>query len=98
MFGFGGSSSQLPTQTSYQAQYLAIGVLYELRKQDRMALAKMLQQYSQPGALKSAPATMLLVRLASKLASEEPSMRSTMLVLLDGFLRHKSGQYDASRS
>jgi coatomer protein complex subunit gamma len=38
--GFGGSSSQLPTQSSYQSQYLAIGLLYELRKNDRMALVK----------------------------------------------------------
>jgi coatomer protein complex subunit gamma len=55
-----------------------------------MALVKLLQQYSQPGVIKSAPATVLLVRLAAKLANDEPSMRPTMQTLLDGFLRHKS--------
>jgi coatomer protein complex subunit gamma len=65
-------------------------VLYEMRKTDRMALVKMLQQYSQAGVIKSPAATMLLVRLASKLAEDDPGMRSPMFKLLDGFLRHKS--------
>jgi coatomer protein complex subunit gamma len=55
-----------------------------------MALVKLLQQYSQPGVIKSPAATVLLVRLAAKLATDEPSMRPTMQTLLDGFLRHKS--------
>jgi coatomer protein complex subunit gamma len=55
-----------------------------------MALVKMLQQYSQPGVIKSPAATMLLVRLASKLAEEDPGLRTPMFKLLDGFLRHKS--------
>ena len=55
-----------------------------------MALVKMLQQYSAPGVIKSPAATVLLVRLASKLATDDPGLRKPMLQLLDGFLRHKS--------
>ncbi|KAE9965670.1 hypothetical protein BLS_007449 [Venturia inaequalis] len=89
LFGFGGSAS-VPQSTSFHGQYHALGLLYEMRKTDRMALVKMLQQYSQPGVIKSPAATMLLVRLASKLADEDQGLRTPMFKLLDGFLRHKS--------
>lgn len=89
LFGFGASAS-VPQSTSFHGQYHALGLLYEMRKTDRMALVKMLQQYSQPGVIKSPAATMLLVRLASKLADEDQGLRTPMFKLLDGFLRHKS--------
>lgn len=88
--GFGGSSQVPIHNQSNHGQYHAIGLLYELRKSDRMAMVKMLQQYATAGVIKSPAATMLLVRLASKLASEDPNLRKPMLTLLDGFLRHKS--------
>jgi coatomer protein complex subunit gamma len=86
--GFGGSAS-VPQSTSFHGQYHALGLLYEMRKTDRMALVKMLQQYSQPGVIKSPAATMLLVRLASKLAGEDSGLRTPMFKLLDGFLRRE---------
>jgi hypothetical protein len=39
-------------------------------------------------------ATMLLVRLAARLAEDDPGLRKPMLQLLDGWLRHKSGKLD----
>jgi coatomer protein complex subunit gamma len=60
------TSASVPQTTSYNTQYHALGVLYEMKKGDRMALVKMVQQYSAPGVIKSPAATMLLVRLAAK--------------------------------
>jgi coatomer protein complex subunit gamma len=89
--GFGGGShSGLQASTNYMTQYHAIGLLYQMRSGDRMSLVKMVQQYSQPGTVKSPAATVLLVRLAAKLAEEDPNLRKPMMQLLDSFLRHKS--------
>ncbi|OCK77040.1 coatomer subunit gamma [Lepidopterella palustris CBS 459.81] len=89
--GFGGSShSALQASTSFYPQYHAIGLLYQMRSSDRMALLKMVQQYSAAGAVKSPAATVLLVRLAAKLAEDDPNLRRPMMTLLDGYLRHKS--------
>jgi coatomer subunit gamma len=74
--GFGGSShSNLQASTNYMTQYHAIGLLYQMRSGDRMSLVKMVQQYSAAGVVKSPAATVLLVRLAAKLAEEDPNLR-----------------------
>ena len=71
-------------------QYHAIGLLYQMRSHDRMALVKMVQQYGQAGVVKSPAGVMLLVRLAAKLAEDDPSLRKPMMEKLDNWLRHKS--------
>ena len=71
-------------------QYHAIGLLYQMRSHDRMALVKMVQQYSAPGVVKSPAARVMLVRLAAKLATDEQSLRKPMVKLLDDWLRDKS--------
>ncbi|RAR05534.1 coatomer subunit gamma [Stemphylium lycopersici] len=89
--GFGGGShTALQASTNYMTQYHAIGLLYQMRAGDRMSLVKMVQQYSAAGVVKSPAATVLLVRLAAKLADEDPNLRKPMMQLLDGWLRHKS--------
>lgn len=71
-------------------QYHAIGLLYQMRAHDRMALVKLVQQFGAAGQVKSPAATVLLVRLAARLADEDPSLRKPMMQFLDGWLRHKS--------
>ncbi|KAG5965589.1 hypothetical protein E4U57_003867 [Claviceps arundinis] len=88
--GFSSSSGQMPMNNSTMAQYHAIGLLYQMRMHDRMALVKMVQQFSAAGAVKNPAATVMLVRLASQLAEEDASLRKPMMQLLDGWLRHKS--------
>ncbi|KAF2703945.1 coatomer subunit gamma [Pleomassaria siparia CBS 279.74] len=89
--GFSGSShNTLQAGSNYMSQYHAIGLLYQMRSGDRMSLVKMAQQYSAAGVVKSPAATILLVRLAAKLAEEDPNLRKPMMQLLDGWLRHKS--------
>ncbi|KAG8166776.1 hypothetical protein KVR01_002465 [Diaporthe batatas] len=88
--GFSSSSGQLPVNNSTMTQYHAIGLLYQMRMHDRMALVKMVQQFGAAGAVKSPAAIVMLVRLAAQLAEEDPGLRRPMMQLLDGWLRHKS--------
>lgn len=76
--------------TNHMSQYHAIGLLYQMRSHDRMALVKMVQQYGAAGAVKSSPATMMLVRMAAKLIEDDTSLRKPMMQLLDGWLRDKN--------
>jgi len=80
--GFGSSSSsnsgyQPMPSTSYIAQYHALGLLYLIRRQDRMAVTKMIQQLgggkSGSGtALKNPMALSMLIRYAAKVVEEDP--------------------------
>ncbi|KAI9660846.1 MAG: coatomer subunit gamma [Trizodia sp. TS-e1964] len=79
-----------PSNSNYMTQYHAIGLLYQMRSHDRMALVKMVKQYGISGSVKSPAGQVMLVRLAAKLAYDEPSMRNEMSQLLDGWLRNKS--------
>ncbi|CAI6094082.1 hypothetical protein V2G26_016762 [Clonostachys chloroleuca] len=88
--GFSSSNGQLPLNNSTMTQYHAIGLLYQMRMHDRMALVKMVQQFGAAGAVKSPAALVMLVRLAAQLAEEDASLRKPMMQLLDGWLRHKS--------
>nr|EAQ70953.1 hypothetical protein MGCH7_ch7g360 [Pyricularia oryzae 70-15] len=88
--GFSSASSSMPVNNSTMSQYHAIGLLYQMRMHDRMALVKMVQQFGAPGAVKSPAALVMLVRLAAQLAEEDPQLRRPMMQLLDGWLRHKS--------
>ena len=91
--GFATSHSQATlaaSNTNFMSQYHAIGLLYQMRSHDRMALVKMVQQFGAAGATKSPAGLVLLVRLAARLAQEDPNLRKPMLALLDGWLRHKS--------
>ncbi|XDG07827.1 hypothetical protein ABKA04_007442 [Annulohypoxylon sp. FPYF3050] len=88
--GFSSSSASLPVNNSTMTQYHAIGLLYQMRSHDRMALVKMVQQFGAAGAIKSPAAIVMLVRLAAQLAEEDQSLRKPMMQLLDGWLRHKS--------
>lgn len=79
--GFGGSSQPSGPQsiqsTSNIAQYHALGLLYLIRKQDRMAITKMIQQLGggKSGAgttLKNPMALCMLIRYAAKVMEEDP--------------------------
>ncbi|MCJ1291041.1 coatomer subunit gamma [Xylographa carneopallida] len=96
----GGQHSLAAANTNYMTQYHAIGLLYQIRSHDRMALVKMVQQLGAPGAVKSPAGVVMLVRLAAKLAQDDPSLRKPMLQLLDGWLRHKNEMvnFEAARA
>jgi coatomer protein complex subunit gamma len=79
--GGGGGSSQSAAQTmpssSNITQYHALGLLYLIQQQDRMAVTKMIQQLGggKSGAdttLKNAMALCMLIRYAAKVMEEDP--------------------------
>ncbi|GBE77535.1 Probable coatomer subunit [Sparassis crispa] len=99
--GWGGSSGtsnsgyQPVPSTSYITQYHALGLLYLIRQQDRMAVTKMIQQLGggKSGAgttLKNPMALCMLIRYAAKVIEEDPNVQQQMFDLLEGWLRHKS--------
>jgi coatomer subunit gamma len=79
--GFGSTGSantpQTVPSTSYITQYHALGVLYLIRQQDRMAVTKMIQQLGggKSGAgttLKNPMALCMLIRYAAKAMEDDP--------------------------
>ncbi|EKM61443.1 uncharacterized protein PHACADRAFT_180560 [Phanerochaete carnosa HHB-10118-sp] len=99
--GWGSSSSssnsgyQTMPSTSYVTQYHALGLLYLIRQQDRMAVTKMIQQLGggKTGSgtvLKNPMALCMLIRYAAKVMEEDPNVQRQMLDLIEGWLRHKS--------
>ncbi|KAJ6623136.1 coatomer subunit gamma [Mycena sp. CBHHK59/15] len=105
-FGGGGaaSSAQTVPSSSNITQYHALGLLYLIRQQDRMAVTKMIQQLGggKSGAgttLKNAMALCMLIRYAAKVMEEDPNVQKQMVDLLEGWLRHKSDMvnFEAAR-
>lgn len=105
-FGGGGGQTQSGYQavasSSYITQYHALGLLYAIRQQDRMAVSKLIQQLGggKSNTLRSPYALCMLIRFASKLMDEDPNLHKQMHELLEGFLRHKSDMvnYEAARA
>ncbi|KAG6879445.1 hypothetical protein C0992_002576 [Termitomyces sp. T32_za158] len=108
ILGFGAAPQPTTQNTiitsSYCVQYHAIGLLYLIRQQDRMAVTKMIQQYSvgKPGAgsiLKNPMSICMLIRYTAKVIEEDPNLQRPMLEFIDGWLRHKSDMvnYEAAR-
>lgn len=96
---FGGSTAnqnQVVQSTSGIAQYHALGLLYLIRQQDRMAIAKLVQTFSgagrggNSGTLKNPSAVCILIRYACKVMEDEPGSTKRIYELLEGYLRHKS--------
>ncbi|OJA20668.1 secretion protein [Rhizopogon vesiculosus] len=108
LFGSSGSSNsgyQPIPSTSYITQYHALGLLYLIRQQDRMAVTKMIQQLGggKSGAgttLKNSMALCMLIRYAAKVMEEDPNMQKQILDLMEGWLRHKSDMvnFEAARA
>lgn len=74
-------------------QHHALGLLYHIRKSDRLAVTKMVSKYIQSG-LKSNFAICMLIRIAAKLIEEESDAlsgpHSPYFDFIESCLRHKS--------
>ncbi|KAK7043055.1 coatomer subunit gamma [Paramarasmius palmivorus] len=99
------SGPQTIPSTSHIPQYHALGLLYLMRQQDRMAVTKMIQQLgggkSGSGTtLKNPMALCTLIRYAAKAMEEDHNIQRQMLDLLEGRLRHKSDMvnFEAARA
>ncbi|KAH8232158.1 hypothetical protein KR032_000746 [Drosophila birchii] len=75
-------------------QYHALGLLYHIRKSDRLAVSKLVNKLTR-GSMKSPYAVCMLIRIACKLIEEEdiPSEElsdSPLFTFIESCLRHKS--------
>jgi len=81
------------TSDSVMVQYHALGLLYHIRKTDRLAVTKLVAKLTR-GGLRSPYAVCLLIRIACKLAEEEDeeshSGSNPYFDFVESCLRHKS--------
>ncbi|KAI9179539.1 coatomer subunit gamma [Blastocladiella emersonii ATCC 22665] len=81
------------SQTCYIVQYHALGLLYQIRQHDRMAVAKLVQGLARSGAVRSQWAQCMLVRFAVKCCEDEAaSYGGKSMVGTDGSL--SAGMYE----
>ncbi|QPG74778.1 hypothetical protein FOA43_002112 [Brettanomyces nanus] len=86
-----GASARLP-QSTYFHQYHALGLLYHLKKQDRMAMLKLIQQLTSRQSLQSSFAVLQLVRYVASMLQEDTSgqLAQQFWPLFNSWLNNKS--------
>ncbi|NWT56849.1 COPG2 protein, partial [Erythrocercus mccallii] len=82
-------AQEAASSDNIMVQYHALGLLYHLRKNDRLAVSKMLNKFTKSG-LKSQFAYCMLIRIASKLLKEsEEGHGSPLFDFIESCLRNK---------
>ncbi|NWI52848.1 COPG2 protein, partial [Calyptomena viridis] len=82
-------AQEAASSDNIMVQYHALGLLYHLRKNDRLAVSKMLNKFTKSG-LKSQFAYCMLIRIASKLLKEsEEGHDSPLFDFIESCLRNK---------
>ncbi|KNC53775.1 coatomer subunit gamma-1 [Thecamonas trahens ATCC 50062] len=83
-------------------QYHALGLLYKIKQQDRLAVTRLVQTLTKQSTLRCPYATCLLIRLASHVIADDPSgvPDTSLFDYLELCLRHKSEMviYEAARA
>ncbi|VDM57552.1 unnamed protein product [Angiostrongylus costaricensis] len=70
-------------------QYHALGLLYHIRCNDKLAVNKLVQKFSKTG-LRSPHAVCYLIRIAARLIEEDDQVESSVFSFIEACLRHKS--------
>ncbi|EGW35062.1 uncharacterized protein SPAPADRAFT_132247 [Spathaspora passalidarum NRRL Y-27907] len=86
---YGSATSNLPS-TSYMYQYHALGLIYQLRSNDKMALMKLITSLSEGSSLKNSLSIIQLIRYINKILLDDSSLIGHLFPILSGFLKHKS--------
>ncbi|XP_008172280.1 coatomer subunit gamma-2 isoform X1 [Chrysemys picta bellii] len=82
-------AQEAASSDNIMVQYHALGLLYHLRKNDRLAVSKMLNKFTKSG-LKSQFAYCMLIRIASRLLKEsEEGHESPLFDFIESCLRNK---------
>uniref|UniRef100_A0A8C6Z4C1 Coatomer subunit gamma n=1 Tax=Nothoprocta perdicaria TaxID=30464 RepID=A0A8C6Z4C1_NOTPE len=82
-------AQEAASSDNIMVQYHALGLLYHVRKNDRLAVNKMLSKFMRHG-LKSPFAYCMMIRVASKLLEEEAGSRDSPLFdFIESCLRNK---------
>ncbi|KAE9556241.1 hypothetical protein FO519_000580 [Halicephalobus sp. NKZ332] len=74
---------------NHMVQFHALGLLYHIRSNDRLAVNKLVQKFSK-SMLRSPHAICYLIRIATKLVEEDDSSDKTPFSFIESCLRHKS--------
>ncbi|CAB4008575.1 coatomer subunit gamma-2-like [Paramuricea clavata] len=85
---------------SVMVQYHGLGLLYHIKKQDRLAISKLLNKFTK-SQMKSPYAMCMMIRIAAKYLDEEDEGTSSAYYdFLENCLRHKSEMviYEAARA
>lgn len=75
--------------STYITQYHALGLLYQLKKNDKMALLKLVRQSSEGNVLKNQLAKVELVKIVNELVQKDPQLFSQFKPLLQNWLSNK---------
>ncbi|OMJ30220.1 Coatomer subunit gamma-2 [Smittium culicis] len=90
---FFSSASSSPITNGIE-QYHALGMLYTLKQNDRMAVAKIVQNFGSGSRggwdIKNPLAHVLLIRYAMKVMSNDPSLFNTLCSMLEEWVRYRS--------
>lgn len=86
---YGNATTNLPA-TTYMYQYHALGLLYNLRNHDRMALMKLITSLADGSSLRNSLAIIQLIRYINKILMDDESLVQHLLPMLLNFLKHKS--------
>ncbi|KAK1337659.1 hypothetical protein QTO34_002292 [Cnephaeus nilssonii] len=82
-------AQEAASSDNIMVQYHALGLLYHVRKNDRLAVSKMISKFTRHG-LKSPFAYCMMIRVASKQLEEEDSSRDSPLFdFIESCLRNK---------
>ncbi|KYO38846.1 coatomer subunit gamma-2 [Alligator mississippiensis] len=82
-------AQEAASSDNIMVQYHALGLLYHLRKNDRLAVSKMLNKFTRSG-LKSQFAYCMLIRIASRLLKEsEEGHENPLFDFIESCLRNK---------
>ncbi|XP_071960744.1 coatomer subunit gamma-2-like [Antedon mediterranea] len=93
-------ATEAASSDNVMVQYHALGLLYHIRKNDRLAVSKLITKYTKH-SLKSPYAACLLIRIVSKLLNEEDDGHDGPLFdYIESCLRHKSEMviYEAAQA
>ncbi|KAG7192050.1 coatomer subunit gamma [Scheffersomyces spartinae] len=85
------NNTNLPS-TSFMYQYHALGLIYHLRKHDKMALMKLITSLSEnnSSSLKNSLAVIQLIRYINRILADDEGMINVLYPILSSFLKHKS--------
>ena len=75
--------------STFISQYHALGLVYQLKKNDKMSLLKLVRQFAEANTLKNQLAKVQLVKLVNDLIHRDPQLFPQFQSLLDNWLTNK---------
>lgn len=82
-------NSEFYPNSTFISQYHALGLVYQLKKNDKMSLLKLVRQFAEANTLKNQLAKVQLVKLVNDLIHRDPQLFTQFQSLLDNWLTNK---------